>query len=286
MYRVPFMDNPQYREEAIYLSGGISANILRIIEQVVPLDARNEIELEMLYESCFEDFFAGTGKYLQVSDRAAGMEILDRKLKRMAQKLRSTVSYEPLDLLEQRILYECEEYLHDLVKDKMIKRKDVTDRGKILEAQEVLMERFGEEKDVAKRYAQAMYDGLCFTKDLKDEYEDTALVLDYDLVIFFGRSFVEGIEMLKSFAGEALGYGYDYACAIFSDIDITPPLSLLGTAEANRIANEASLREYREEQERAAKEEAEFELDETIGKMLNNPDYHPEEINDDDLPFS
>lgn len=280
MYRVPFMDKPQYREEAVFLSEGISQNLLNLITCVLG----SEFLLDMFRVQYLPDFFAGIGEYLPGGDKEAGWTLLQKKVQRMQQKLKSPVSYEPLDLFEQRLIYHCAQEAQAWVKDGVSERKEFVQQTKQRQAKKVLMERFGEEERVARRYSQAMYDGFAFLRDIEDEYEDTALVLDYDFVIFFGQSFVEGIRMLKSYAGEALGYGYDYACKIFSDADITPPLSLLGTAEANRIANEESQRRIREEQEERAKRSPIDVINEVIGPVDDGIDW--DQVDDSELPFS
>ena len=61
---------------------------------------------------------------------------------------------------------------------------------------------------------------------------------DNDYVFYWKDGFISGIEYLKGVAGQNAEYGYKYTCDIFSDIGIKPPLMLLGTEEANRIAVE------------------------------------------------
>ncbi|MBP3802966.1 MAG: hypothetical protein J6I76_03575 [Oribacterium sp.] len=53
-------------------------------------------------------------------------------------------------------------------------------------------------------------------------------------------------RMREKMLDQNAGYGYKYTCDIFSDIGIKPPLMLLGTEEANRIANEEEGKRIRE----------------------------------------
>ena len=69
---------------------------------------------------------------------------------------------------------------------------------------------------------------------------------DDDYSFFWSKGVVEGIKLMKSTVGDQLGYGYDEAERIFSDIGIKPPLRLLGSREANRLINEEEARRMQE----------------------------------------
>ena len=43
-----------------------------------------------------------------------------------------------------------------------------------------------------------------------------------------------------------MGYGYDYACEMFNNIDMIPPIEILGTKAASEVENEASEKAVRE----------------------------------------
>ena len=43
-----------------------------------------------------------------------------------------------------------------------------------------------------------------------------------------------------------MGYGYDYACEMFNNIDMKPPIEILGPKAANEVENEASEKAVRE----------------------------------------
>ncbi|MCD8073924.1 MAG: hypothetical protein LUF27_02605 [Lachnospiraceae bacterium] len=76
---------------------------------------------------------------------------------------------------------------------------------------------------------------------------------------------------------EQAGYGYDYTCDIFRDIGLKSPLLLLGTKEANRIANEVSAKRA-------------MEMMNKLGSKLLGTDeqglHLPDDLGDEDLPFS
>jgi len=138
-----------------------------------------------------------------------------------------------------------------------------------------LMARFGYSDREAK---QAANEVMRFDKMLlSDDEDDNLFFWDDDYAFFFEKGFIEGINRLKSYAGEQAGYGYDYTCDIFRDIGLKPPLLLLGTKEANRIANEVSAKRA-------------MEIMNKLGSKLlgtDGQDLHlPDDLRDEDLPFS
>lgn len=55
---------------------------------------------------------------------------------------------------------------------------------------------------------------------------------------------MNGIHIVESFSGEQTGYSYNHACQIFTDIGVKAPPRLVGTREANKVANEVSQKKW------------------------------------------
>ena len=100
---------------------------------------------------------------------------------------------------------------------------------------------------------------------IKGDEDDNLIFWDDDYIYFFqggsggsgggmgaagggtyGVTFAALIKRLISYSGYARGYGWDYAREIFTDIGIEPPLLLLGTEEANKLALNSAENEMRQ----------------------------------------
>ncbi|MBR2259757.1 MAG: hypothetical protein IJ899_20945 [Blautia sp.] len=107
-----------------------------------------------------------------------------------------------------------------------------------------LQERFDLSEGEAKETARKIY--RVFEMGLEEDEDENLFFWDDDYSFFWSKGFVEGIRLIKGAPGEQLGYGYQHACEIFSDIRIKPPLRLLGSEDANRLINEMALEEFRD----------------------------------------
>ena len=177
-------------------------------------------------------------------------EIIARKLHRMSQKLLDPEEYYTFDLFEEFIFYLMTDIMKALYEQAPTRKAKENCYNKAAqdEAEAELQERFGLSKSRAKKTARQMY--RIFEMGLKDDEDDNLFFWDDDYNFFWSRGFVEGIRLIKGAPGEQLGYGYQYACKIFSDIGIKPPIRLLGSEEANRLVNEMALDEFRDEMEK------------------------------------
>ena len=195
-------------------------------------------------------FFYGIGEYFSQDDDAVGKEIIARKVHRMSQKMLDPKEFYTFDLLEEFIFYLMIEIMRALYQQASTKKEKENSYNKMAqdEAEAELQNRFGLSKREAKKTARQMY--RMFEMGLKDEEDENLFFWDDDYSFFWMKGFVEGIRLIKGAAGEHLGYGYQSACEIFSDIGINPPLRLLGTEEGNRIVNEQALKDFSREMEK------------------------------------
>ena len=230
-----------------YVSGAISETIAAALTEYLS-DDMNCVDI---YESYFLGFFRGLenyvkGKYDRIAERylreesdRIGFTFIKDKMARMKEKVLDKKNNYTFDVLEERILFfmcQNEPYME--------KRIPQEKKTKIAEAEKTLRTKYGFLAREAKDFAQKMY--RLARMPLKDDEDDNIIFWDDDYEFFFWEdlsdgsscSFLSGIERLKSYTGESRGYGYQYACEIFSDIGIKPPLRLFGTEEANRIRNE------------------------------------------------
>ena len=134
----------------------------------------------------------------------------------------------------------------------------------IEEAEQTLRKKYGFTAAVAEETARKMYRADSML--LKGDEDDNLIFWDDDYIYFFqgsmsggmsGRSgggmgaaggvtFATLIKRLISYSGYARGYGWEYAREIFTDIGIEPPLLLLGTEEANKLALKSAEGQMRE----------------------------------------
>ena len=197
-----------------------------------------------------ESFFHGIGEYFSQDDDAVGKEIIARKLHRMSQKMLDPKEFYTFDLLEELIFYMMIEIMKELYEHASTRKDKENCYNKAAqdEAEAELQERFGLSKSRAKKTARQMY--RIFEMGLKDGEDENAFFWDDDYSFIWARGFVEGIRFIKGALGEQLGYGYQYACEIFSDIGIKPPIRLLGSTEANRLVNEMAREQFSKEMDK------------------------------------
>lgn len=242
-------------------------------------------------EFCAYDFFRGVSEYFippsgsgRMKDEEVGKGIIQRKIVRMWEKLSDEKEFYTFDLLEERLFAELIRSAKDLFQDGILTVEEEKER----ESEVILHSKYELSSVCARKMARQIHrlsemgieDEAWQTEfeDLTDEeceeiYGDL-FFWDDDYIIFWQDGFLKGIEMIQSFAGEQAGYGYDYACDIFTDIDFNPPMRLVGTQEANRIRNEQEEELYRKAMEEMA---AQF-------SFSGSDDF--EFPDDEDLPFS
>lgn len=193
-------------------------------------------------------FFDGLARYVSMeNDDKAGEEFVWRKVKRMTEKVEEQQQEHTFDVFEELLFYEaiihCKDFYHFSQEENPL----FYDREREKKVKTELMEKYHYSE---KRAAKISRDITRFYEmDLKENQDENMFFWDDDYALVFRNGFLEGIQFLKSIAGENTGYGYDYAGEIFTDIGMRAPLLLLGTKEANRIANEVSWQKAREKLE-------------------------------------
>lgn len=163
-------------------------------------------------------------------------------MKRMREKMVDQSKFYTFDVFEEKILYSLCSYDAVLAKIPIGKMRRELVKDKIAAARIELREKFKLSVKRTNDYSKKMY--LASAMLLKDSEDENLIFWDDDYDIFWNEGFIKGIGYLKSLGGQYSGYGYKYTCEIFSDLGIKPPLLLLGTEEANRIANEEQQRRY------------------------------------------
>ena len=201
-------------------------------------------------EGVEEPFFHGIGEFFSQDDDEVGKEIIARKLHRMSLKMLDPDAFYTFDLLEELIFYLMIEIMKGLYEQAPTRKDKEKCYNKAAqdEAETELHERFGLSQREAKKTARQMY--RLFEMGLKDGEDENLFFWDDDYSYFWTQGFVDGIRLIKGAPGEHLGYGYQSACEIFSDIGIKPPIRLMGSEEGNRLFNEQALKKFREEMDR------------------------------------
>lgn len=190
------------------------------------------------------DFFKGLASYLfmEEDDDRAGEKMVWEKVRRMLEKVEDPEESYTFDVFEELLFYMaimcCRDHLRFYKRNSQVYDME-RERGTVSE----LMEKYHYPKTKAARIGRA----VCrfHEMSLKEDEDDNMFFWDDDYAFIFQNGFIEGIRFLKSAVGENQGYGYEYACGIFTDIGLKAPLRLLGTKEANRIANELTMQKIR-----------------------------------------
>lgn len=278
MFRFVGSDFENLSEEEIYLQQIASQTIIDGLRACYPLESDDDIFWIIISPYFPEDFFSGFAQYVGMKkDTAAGIRFIKEKIRRMIEKMADMEKAYTFDVFEEllfaiAILSAQEEVEYRKAADVSGKKNPYINRKQALAIAGELKERFSYSEKEAKKTAGKV---LRFDKMLLDNDEDENLFFwDDDYDFFFQDGLIDGINMLKSYAGEQAGYGYEYTCEIFKDIGLKPPLLLLGTKEANRIANEITAQRVAEEMEKLFKSEGNKYMD------------LPEGLNDEDFPFN
>ena len=188
------------------------------------------------------------------SDEILGKEILARKLKRMKEKLSETDHYYTFDLFEELLLFL-------LISDMKVFHR-INESGEATDlteeecaAADTLIKKYGFSAKMAVyvtlqvhrvyEMPEGLEEGFYGNEDeddLQGDYLENLFFWDDDFGIFFEKGFLDGIQMCASPIGAGLGYGYDYACEILTDMGFKVPLRLVGT-KAGSVEREKAAEE-------------------------------------------
>ena len=243
MFRLVQFDEENKEQEALYkyISEAVSKTIMDCLDEYLGQDER----FDAFYRSYFMGgFFSGISQYIKPTsfyvestqaDEMVGYEITHLKMKRMKDKMQDKKEYHTFDVFEERILYLiCSTMVHrDRTAEGRKRRQPL--KEKVEAARTELREKYGLSVKCANDYSRKMY--YASSMLLRNDEDDNLIFWDDDYDFFWRDGFIRGIKYLKDAAGQNAGYGYHYTCEIFTDIGIKPPLLLVGTEEANRIAN-------------------------------------------------
>ena len=175
------------------------------------------------------------GRYFHQEDRAVGLEILARKITRMREKLVDRTKFFTFDLFEEMVFAILIEYAKSLYADDAF---DMDEENRGNDAANTLIDVYGMPPEEAIEIGNTAVRLYLMDNDM--------YFWDDDYSVIWTKGFIEGIKLIKSAAGDQLGYGYEYAEASFTDIGIKAPIRLLGSREANRLVNEEEAKRMQE----------------------------------------
>lgn len=252
MFRLANYDDENTQEGSMYryLSAAISNTIIDRLNEYLG----SRMTYQFFYDTFFSgDFFSGVSRYINSrvpcdsqaeADTQIGFEFTRSKMERMREKMQDQDEFYTFDVFEERILYIMCEVDAQISRTKEGRKEREPLKAKVEAAKKELREKYGLSARYANDYSRKMYYASAML--LKNDEDDNIIFWDDDYVFYWKDGFISGIEYLKGAAGQNAGYGYKYTCDIFSDIGIKPPLMLLGTEEANRIAVEVGNERLRE----------------------------------------
>ncbi|MCD7957361.1 MAG: hypothetical protein LUG93_16775 [Lachnospiraceae bacterium] len=285
------METPPRFAQRISRPKGEDATRRGQVEPPIPMrfaqgGSATDADFEIFLDSCLSDgFFKGFAQYVGMQDdMAAGVKFVRTKVNRMLEKLADPSRGYTFDVFEEMLFVIAINWANqDIMLRKMLgekKKNPYIDRKRQAAVAKELMDRFSYSEKDAKEMAKSL---LRFDKmGLDDEDDDESLFFwDDDYAFFFSDSLIEGINGLKGFVGEQMGYGYEYTCGIFSDIGMKPPIMLLGTKEGNRIANEVAAKKYAEKISGMMSNMMPGTTSDDDGYMQI-----PDDVPDEDLPFN
>lgn len=233
MYRLAIYDE---KEDTGYLQETASETIARGLRRVYGCDDTGHICFEEIMGDFSErDFFKGLSQYVfkDDNDSGAGKKLVLKKTERMLEKVEDPGESYTFDELEELLLHTAIMYCRNhspLKKDPLIFQPE-REKAAVSE----LMEKYRYTDKKAARIGRAVT--RFYEMNLKKSQDKNLFFWDNDFAFFFQKGFLEGLQILKGAAGEYMGYGYDSACEIFTDIGLEAPVKLLGTREENRAAN-------------------------------------------------
>lgn len=282
MFRLANFDDEDNVEGSVYryISNAISGTITDCLNEY--LEGREKYDT--FYNSFYAGgFFDGISRYIKPGNHATraysaddrvGYEFTLLKMHRMREKMQDQAELYTFDVFEERILFlMCKVKAG---KSRTAEGRQLRDRlkGKVEATKTELRVKYGLSARDANDYSRRMYYASAML--LKDDEDDNIVFWDDDYAFFWKDGFIRGIDYLKGLEGQTAGYGYQYASDIFSDIGLRPPLMLLGTKEANRLATEVQEERHRKQ------------MDEFFGNIMRAKsidDVKGWGENGDELPF-
>ena len=283
MFRLANFSDENTREDSLYryLSSAISNTIIDCLDAYL----ESATTYRLFFDTFFSgDFFSGLSQYISPqapcdpaeADSQVGYEFTRSKMVRMKEKMLDQDEFYTFDVFEERVLYIMCEVDAQISRTKEGRKEREPLKTKAEEAKKELKEKYGLSARNANDFSKKMY--ILSSMPLKDDEDDNIIFWDDDYDFYWNDGFVKGIEYLKSVTGQNAGYGYQYTCKIFSDIGIKPPLMLLGTEEANRIAVEVGNERMREK------------MNEIFGGIMGadsiEDTYKKYGVSEEDLPFN
>lgn len=252
MFRLANFDDENIEEGGLYryLSSAISQTIIVALDEFLENRKRYDVFYTMYIGW---EFFSGLSRYIQPesnfkkysnADIQVGYEFTFSKMKRMKEKMQDHDVNYTFDVFEEKILFFLCSIDAQRARTAEGRAKREPLKKKVEVAKQELREKYRLTARDANDFSRKMYYASAML--LKDSEDENLIFWDDDYELFWKDGFVKGIEYLKSFEGNNAGYGYHYTCNIFSDIGIKPPMMLLGTEEANRIANEVQAERFNE----------------------------------------
>ena len=161
----------------------------------------------------------------------------------MVEKMLDQKEFYTFDVFEEKILFTICDLDAQVSKTKEGKKQRQPLKARVEVAKKELQEKYGLTARDANDLSMKMY--YASSMLLKDDEANNIIFWDDDYDFYWQDGFINGINYLKGVDGQTAGYGYSHACEIFSDIGIKPPLMLLGTEEANRIAVEVGIQKLK-----------------------------------------
>ena len=267
VYKVSSSDVLQDSAQIVDSSDQSSGSVDRILPP-------SGFTFDFVYDEFFSHMFEGISAYLDAEkvtgekmtsgeatdDNRIGRHIVRRKLERMKEKLADPDKFYTFDIFEERLLWMALTFRRDMSRSQKVREANKALNPLIEEAEQTLRKKYGFTAAVAEETARKMYRADSML--LKGDEDDNLIFWDDDYIYFFqggsgggmgaagggtyGVTFAALIKRLISYSGYARGYGWDYAREIFTDIGIEPPLLLLGTEEANKLALKSAENEMRQ----------------------------------------
>ena len=252
MYRLANFNEENTEEGSVYryISVAVSKTIIDCLDEYLD----DTEKYDAFFQYTFSDsFFEGLSRYVLAKalcldegddDAQAGYEFTFSKMRRMREKMLDQNEFYTFDVFEEMLLYSMCDIEAARARTAAGRKKRELFKDKVEAARAELREKFKLNARDANDFSRKMYYASAML--LKNSEDDNLIFWDDDYDFFWKDGFIKGIGYLKSMVGQNAGYGYKYTCDIFSDIGIKPPLMLLGTEEANRIANEEEGKRIRE----------------------------------------
>lgn len=186
------------------------------------------------------------GRSIINADGRIGMELLERKISRMKEKMADQEDYYTFDLFEEFLFAKMlESYVPEMFEGEEDPYR-ITSDEEIVAAEEKLIRDFhvGEELEaetgeegIGRAYAHWLAHTIHRVDKMgiwssEEEGFESPFFWDADYEIVFAGTFVRGIRGLVSGTAAMMGYGYENVKEIFTDIGLKVPSLLVGSEAA------------------------------------------------------